>query len=428
MAQYTIRHGDTSLCVPVADDNVIWFLEPKELEALNDVEREIEKSLQKPIGTRPLSELLVSKQKKVVILVDDISRPTPQHRILPIILDTLNRAGVPDDQISIIIALGTHRPMTEDEMLEKYGAEIWRRVEVKNNPWDNREEYTCIGKTNSGIPVYVLKDVVEAGFLIGVGNIEPHVHAGWSGGAKIVQPGVCNWETTGFTHLLAPRDPRMFELPGQIETPFRLEAEEIASMANLKFIVNTVIGKEGAVLGVFAGDPILAHRAGVEKAREALVRPISRKADIVVVTAYPGEIDYWQGAKAVFLAQKGLEPQGVTILVGTFPEGICNVHDAFEQYARASVGEIERLMLTGKLADRVCGGALLQHARLLQRTKVICYSEGLREQQIESLGFEVATSLEDALGKAFALKGKHASVGVIDYGWMIIPELVVSPS
>jgi len=427
MGQYTIRRRDTHLCVPVADANVIWFLEPKELEALNDVEGEVEKSLQRPVGTRPLSELVVPGQK-VVILVDDISRPTPQHRILPVVLDTLNWAGIPDDQISVIIALGTHRPMTEDEMVEKYGAEVCRRVQVKNNPWDKSSEYTCIGKTKSGIPVYVFKDVVEADFLIGIGNIAPHVHAGWSGGAKIVQPGVCNWETTGFTHLLAPRDPKMFELAGEIETPFRLEIEEIASMVDLKFIVNTVMGKKGTILGLFAGDPILAHRAGVEKAKEALERPIDRRADIVVVTAYPGEIDYWQGAKAVFFAQKGLKRGGVTILVGAFPEGVCNVHDAFERYALAPVDEIEKFMITGRLADRVCGGALLQHARLLQRTKIICYSEGLRGQQMEALGFEAAASLEDALRKAFALKGKHASVGIIDYGWMVVPKLAMSQS
>ena len=167
-----------------------------------DVKEEVIRALERPIGSGPLREI-VKGAGKVVIVADDNTRLTPTDRILPVLLDEMNAAGVKDSQITVIIALGTHRFMTPQEILEKFGAEVVRRVAVKNHDYKNPAGLVDLGTTPNGTHVTVNREAYEADFKIGVGSIVPHHIPGYAGGAKIVQPGICGERTTAETHLLS---------------------------------------------------------------------------------------------------------------------------------------------------------------------------------------------------------------------------------
>jgi len=419
-----IKYGGDDLYFRVNEENLLYYLETPKLRNI-DIKKEeeyISCALKSPFGTKPLNDL-INPRMRVTIIVDDITRPTPQRIILPIVIKELNNIGIEDKNIKIIIALGTHRYMNQEEIEEKYGSKIVKRISIKNNEWKDSSIFMDLGRTKKGTLIKINKEIYNSDFVIGIGSISPHIHAGWSGGAKIIQPGICGWETTGATHLLAPRSPELFKIAGNVDNPFRKEIEEIAKKVGLNFIINTVVNPNGNIFSVVAGDPIVAHREGVKRAKIFFLKPIKELADIVIVSAYPGEIDYWAGGKAVFLSQRGLKKDGITILAGEFSEGIAPTHKEREQFALKSFDEIEMLIEKGILKDLVCGGDLLMHARLLKRTKVICFSS-LSQKQKANLGFQSAESIENALEMAINLKGENAKVGIINHGWEILPELV----
>ena len=194
--------------------------------------------------------------------------PTPRQRIFPPLLDELNKAGIPDKDITVLIALGTHRYMSQEEIRDCFGKEVTRRVKILNHERKDKANLINVGSTPSGISIGVNKITYKADYLIGVGSIVPHSLAGYGGGAKIVQPGICSWETTGKTHLLPMKKDEFFALVGNPENKVRLEMEEVARIVGLNFIVNVVLNSEGEIVKVVSGDPVKAHREGIKVAKE----------------------------------------------------------------------------------------------------------------------------------------------------------------
>lgn len=162
----------------------------------------IEEALESPIGTGKLEELIRSKDR-LVVLVDDITRPTPSAKILPYIFSRIEKAGLPRSRVKIIMAPGTHRPMTKEELEIKLGKPVMDEYEVVNQDYRDTKRFISLGKTQSGTPIEIYREVVEADFIISMGNIVPHISAGWGGGSKIILPGVCSQNTTDMMHLMA---------------------------------------------------------------------------------------------------------------------------------------------------------------------------------------------------------------------------------
>jgi len=418
----SIKYGEDKLTVDIPKDNFLYHIAPKDVKPVEDEGECIRRCLRFPISSSSLYEQLKSGMK-VVILVDDLTRPTPKDRILPILLDELNKAGVKDKDISAVIALGTHRYMTDEEIIENCGKEAARRIEITNHQWKNKDIFVNLGSTKSGTPVVINKKIAEANYVIGIGSVVPHEQAGFSGGAKIVQPGVCSWETTGYTHMLAAEDPDYLGIAGRVANNMRLEIEEVGKKAGLNFIINVVIDRNKNLVEVVAGDPVDAQRKAIKSSSEVYIREIPEQADILVVSSYPAEIDYWQGVKPLCYAQRGVKKGGVVILVGPFPDGVADPHPDLEKYARVPLAEIRKLINEGKIEDLVCAAALVLHALILERCKVICVSEGMSIKQKENLGFEHAENISPALEKAFAKQGKDAKVGVIDYGGDVLAKV-----
>jgi len=403
------------------EDKIIFAIAPETAESPVDVEKETAAALRQPIGSAPLRDI-APERGRVLLLSDDLTRPTPRSRLAPAILNELNEAGVPDTRIDILIALGTHRAMTSSEIEGAFGREIVRRVPIFNHDFRDPRQLVSRGRTKLGTPVIVNRRVVEADLVLGIGSIVPHPEAGWSGGAKILQPGVCGEETTAWTHMLAARQPDHLALAGVEENPVRKEIEQVAIQGGLRFIVNVVLDRIGQVVQVVAGDPIRAHRAGVAFARRIFVRPIPRRADLVIVDAEPADLDYWQGIKPLAFATRAVEEGGVMILVGDFPDGISPIYGAeFRAFGRKSCAQLRIAERRGELTEGVSTEALYLHAAILKTAKVICVCRGMTVEERSLLGFHSADSLSEALDWALEEVGGSATVGVILQGGDVLP-------
>jgi len=415
--------GGRELPFEVSDRNVLWELRPNDLPPVEDDVAAIGEALDNPIGSPRLDEL-VGGGMRVVILADDFTRPTPRKRLLPVMLDQLNGAGVPDQDISIIIAVGAHRYMSDREIRESFGEEVVSRVEVINHRWMDPEELVDLGTTRNGTPVTINRRAYEADLLIGLGSIVPHCFAGFSGGAKIVQPGISGSVTTAATHfLICQEEDQVLRFAGTMRNRVMEEMREVARRAGLRFIVNVVFNSRKELVKVVAGDPVKAHEAGMEVSRRIFVREIPARADIVIADAHPAETDMWQATKPLSYARRTVKEGGTIIFVIAAPDGISPTHPFLEERGRMSFSEIREMMRRGEVEDRVAGSILMVIKKGTEGVNTITISDGLTEEMKDRMGMEHADSIQEALDRALRQHGKDATVGIIHHGGDVLAVL-----
>lgn len=417
---FKIGYGEKTEEVLIPERNFLFCAEPREIPETSDEIENIRESLLNPIGTATLAEIL-RPGMKVLILSDDQTRLTPKKLILSVLIPHLKEIGIKEEDIEILIALGTHRYLTPAEIITIFGSQVVDTIRVSNHEWADPLRLINLGLTPGGIEILVNEKVRQVDFVIGIGSIVPHSEAGWSGGGKIVQPGISGWETTGATHLLAATDPNFLEIVGTVNNRVRSEIEYIAERAGLGFIINTVLNPSGKIYQTVAGHPVAAHRHGVEFAKELYQCPITEKADIVVINAYPADLDYWQGDKPVTYALRGLKTGGTIILVGRFPEGISQTHPVLEQYGRYNFQELRQLEKDHQIEDRVGLAALYIHAHHKAKASIICVSEGLTPEQKWSLDFIHASRIQEAVNLGLVMRGEDAKIGFINHGGDLLP-------
>jgi nickel-dependent lactate racemase len=402
----------------IPDKNVTYYVERKKLPAIQDVRGSVVEALTRPIGTPPLNKL-AKRGDKVVVLVDDLTRPTPQSEVLPTVLEELCAGGLPPDNVEIMIALGTHRPMTDAEIVDHLGPEVAERFEVTNSDYKDEKRLVDLGVTPLEIPALVNKTVAQADFVLGVGNIVPHNAAGWGGGGKIILPGVCGEESVGMLHIAAGRVVPIGKLVATLDNPMRRDINMIARKAGLKAIVNTVLNNEDKIVRVLAGDPEQAFREGVGTARQVYCQDVPELADIVIFSTYPADIDYWQAMKALDFAHVGVRKGGTVVLITPCIERISPTHPSFKARATESYARLLEAVKRKEFEDLPAAGALLMHSQMLERAKIICYSTGFTEEDKQALGLEHASTIDEAIRMAFKRHGEHAKVGVIECGEVV---------
>jgi len=404
--------------VQIDDKNVLFYAAQRTVSAVPDQSHIVSDALAHPIGTETLDRLLRPGQN-VVVLFDDITRPTPTAAILPPILQQVHRAGIPASHVTLFAAMGTHRPMTDEELLIKLGDLVHHyRVINRDYRW---ADYVDLGKTASGTPVFVDRAVVEADVKIAVGNVVPHISAGWGGGSKILLPGCCSQTTTDMMHLMACIVQPVLEVLGTRDNKPRAEMDDIAAKVGLDFIVNTVMDEDKHMLGVFAGHYIEAHRAATAMAEQVMVIPIPRQADIVIVSANPCHFDYWQGIKPYTYAQRAVREGGVIIFLLDGAEHLCGDAPSHEETVRRylpwSFEEQKAAVARGDVTDLVGLNVPMYHATVRHRVaKTICVTNHLTAEELDLLGFEAAPTVQQALERAYALLGRDAAVGIIPFG------------
>jgi nickel-dependent lactate racemase len=417
-ARIEIPYGDHTVTLDLASERLKGVFAPNALPAVVDVAAEVRRALQAPIDDLPLSALARGAQR-VVIVADDNTRPTPTETILPVMLDALNEGGVRDGQITVLIALGTHRPMTEAEIELKFGAAVTQRVAVVNHNAFDPAQLVDLGMTPSGVSVQVSRRVVEADLVLGVGSIVPHHIPGFSGGAKIIQPGVCGERTTGEVHLLSVRRER--SLLGVLENQVRAEMEDIAERAGLRAILNTVIDSDGRVVGAVYGAPRRAFRTGAALSQRVYGVVVDGLADIVVASSHPCDSEFWQAHKTLYAAELCVREGGTIIVVTPCPEGVSATHPELTHFAGGSPEEIDSAIRRGEIPDLTAGALALAWANTRRRAAVSLVSGGIRADDARALGFTPYDTLAEALAAATERHGSNSSVSVLPFAPDTLP-------
>jgi nickel-dependent lactate racemase len=415
-------YGEAQIEFSLPRKNLLAVASPRSMTIAPDPRQEILRSVNEPIAA-PLLREVVRGAERVVILADDLTRMTPVELMIPVLLDEFNCAGVKDDQIRVVIALGTHRAMTQEEIEAHFGCEVIHRVEVVNNPWQDPAEMVDLGSTANGTPVSVSRMAKEADFLIGVGSIVPHHIPGFSGGAKIVQPGITGARTTGATHYLSTRAELSYL--GQAENPVRLEMEQIAAQVGLKAILNVVLNPAGQLVRSFYGDPVVAHRAGIEVSRQVYGVALPGKADIVIAGSHPCDIEFWQAHKSLYAAEIALKTGGTIIVVTPCPEGVSVVHHGMLDFTALDAQAIEAKIVDGTISDTVSGALALAWAKVRRGAQVSLVSGGISAAEARALGFTPYDSVEQALAAALLRHGQQATVTVLTHAPDSLPILQV---
>jgi len=316
-------HGDETIELGFPDRWQIDVLRMNDAPSLGDAE--IEAAFDRPIGAKPIEEL-VAGCKTVAITADDITRPTKAERLLRPLLARLKRGGIAEDDITLIAALGAHRPMTRPEFVAKYGEDVVDSVLTMNHyPFDNLVD---AGETMTGTAM-VNRIFYEADVKIGVGTVFPHGHSGFSGGAKIVLPGVAGIETIRANHYSVSRGEG--DTTGGIGVidgnTTRLDMEAFARRIGLTAIVNAVVNSEREMAGVFVGDVVDAHRAAVDLARRTYATPLpERRYDVAILNAYPKDTELIQSPNAFNAFGQGGETEilndgGTAVVMTASTEG-----------------------------------------------------------------------------------------------------------
>jgi nickel-dependent lactate racemase len=322
LVQATFAFGKTGLTVSLPEGPHYDVIESRSAPALADPEAALAEALDRPIGCKPLAELAAGK-RTAAINVCDITRPAPNSVTLPPVLKRLHAAGIPVEGVTILIATGLHRGATEAEIRAIVGPEIAARYRIVNHDAKAFADHQALGSTRRGTPVYIDRRFIEAELHITLGFIEQHLMLGFSGGRKLIAPGVAAQETIKVIHSPGfMREPMATE--GSIEeNPLHAELLEIARMARHDFMLDVTLTKEREISGVFAGDPVKAHAAGVEFLRSTSLAPVPKAADAVITSAagYPLDLTFYQCAKGITAASHVVKPGGKILILGECGEG-----------------------------------------------------------------------------------------------------------
>lgn len=402
--------------VEIPDRRLLGVVGPRDMAPPAPPARLIRKALDRPLDSPPLRRL-ARGARRILILFDDNTRPTPASLIVPHLLEEIG----PEPAVTFLTAAGTHRPMSEAEKVRKLGAEICRRYPVLDHHWHDPAALQNLGRTASGIPLEVNRLLLEADLVLGVGHVAPHRIAGFGGGSKIVQPGVGGVATTGRTHWLAGTYAGI-DLMGVAENPVRAEMDEAADAAGLRAVVNVVLNTRDEMVGCFFGSARAAHRAACRLSAEVFRGEIPGLADVVLVESYPADLDLWQASKGLAAAELAVNPGGAVILVTPCPEGVSGSHPGMIEFGYQPYEMVEGWVRRGEMRDLMVAAELAIGGRVIRdRAHGILVSPGIPPEVIRKLGFDPAAAPQEALEMALHRAGPEAKVLVLRHGGEVLP-------
>jgi nickel-dependent lactate racemase len=370
----------------------------------------IRNALLHPIGGPRLREQ-VTAGTRVAIAVDDYSRSTRTDLMLPLVIEELHAGGVKAEDIAVVIAIGTHRPMSPAEIEQKYTAAVASGYTIVNPDWKDRSSYKDVELGGDRPTVRIHRAVVDADFVIGVGQTIPHMIAGFGGGGKIINPGCSDGDTIGIMHWLCHTVPegKLFAVR---DNAVRDLIDAVAAKVGLQFIVNEVPAGGSGMAGVFAGHPVEAHREACRAARASCAVKLTEQADIVLADAYPADLDFWQALKGLNAAYGAVRDGGTVILVTPCPEGTSAQHPELTEIGYIPTGETMRLVSEGKL-DKAVAANLFLGRRLLDRAQSILVTTGIPEADTTAMGFLWSPDPAAALEMALQKHGRDARINVL---------------
>ena len=406
-------YGNGVQVVELPEKNLLAELTANEMAHKLGGSAAVEFALDNPIGAAPL-EQLVRPGQKIAIIASDISRPVPSYQILPAILNRLATAGCQMGDITVVFALGSHRKHTEAEMRQLAGNEVFETVRcVDSDPGD------CVrmGITDAGTPVDITRSVAEADFRICTGNIEFHYFAGYSGGAKAIMPGVSTPAAIQANHRMMVEESAC---AGNMDTnPIRQDIEQSGAICGIDYIVNVVLDEHKNIVYAVAGDVVKAHRDGCRYLDKMYRKPITERADIVLVSqgGAPKDANLYQVQKALDNAKHAVKKGGTIILMGACNEGLGS--KTFEQWllsAPTAESMIQRIHESFQLGGHKAAAI----AMVLQNAAIDLVSQ-MEPDFVRSIFLNPRACAQEALDAAFAKYGSDATVIAMPFGGATLP-------
>ena len=414
-----LAYGSGHLPIEVPDDRTT-LIEPAHIDGLADEKAAVLDALQNPIGSQPLLER-ISPDAKICIAFTDITRATPNDRIIPWLLEHL---GGPNDNITLLNQLGTHRPNTREELETMLTPEVVANYRVLNHEPENPKALVQVGTTADGTPALLNRHIVEADLRIITGFIEPHFFAGFSGGVKGIMPGCAGLETVMSNHGAKNiGDPRA-TFGVTVGNPLWEELRDIALKTGPSFLLNITLNEQRDITNVFAGDIIEAHKTGCVFVKKSAMQLLEQPFDIVVTTnsGYPLDLNLYQGVKGMSAGARVLKEGGTLILAAECREGVPDGSPLDDLLRSAgSIEEILAMLSTPGFVRPEQWQAQIQ-ALVQRRAEVLVCCE-LDDATLRACHLAPCADITAEVAKRLAKLGADARVAVLPQGPLTIPYL-----
>ena len=414
-----LAYGSGHLPIEVPDDRTT-VIEPAHIDGLADEKAAVLDALQNPIGSQPLLER-ISPDTKICIAFTDITRATPNDRIIPWLLEHL---GGPNDNITLLNQLGTHRPNTREELETMLTPEVVANYRVLNHEPENPKALVQVGTTADGTPALLNRHIVEADLRIITGFIEPHFFAGFSGGVKGIMPGCAGLETVMSNHGAKNIGDPQATFGVTVGNPLWEELRDIALKTGPSFLLNITLNEQRDITNVFAGDIIEAHKTGCVFVKKSAMQLLEQPFDIVVTTnsGYPLDLNLYQGVKGMSAGARVLKEGGTLILAAECREGVPDGSPLDDLLRSAgSIEEILAMLSTPGFVRPEQWQAQIQ-ALVQRRAEVLVCCE-LDDATLRACHLAPCADINAEVAKRLAKLGADARVAVLPQGPLTIPYL-----
>ena len=413
-----LAYGKNGLALELPDER-INIVEPLHVPGLKDERNAVSKALENPIGSRPLHELAQANER-ICITFSDITRATPNDRLIPWLLEHL--AHLPRENIVLVNQLGTHRPNTKAELEQLLGSDVVKKYRVLNHEPENPAELIQVGTTRDGSPALINRHVVEADLRIITGFIEPHFFAGFSGGPKGIMPGTAGLQTVLSNHRAANIGDPNATFGITEGNPLWEELREIALRVGRSFLLNVALNNQREITGVFAGDLIRAHKEGCEFVRHSAMQRVPAPFDIVITSnsGYPLDLNLYQAVKGLSAGARILKPGGTLILASECREGV-PAGTPLDRLLRANPDPtrlLQKLTANHHTEPEQWQAQILAQVQL--KHEVLIHSS-IPAETLAEFKLTSCPDISAEVRKRLATLGPAARIGVLPYGPVTIP-------
>lgn len=421
MKKYSYLYGHTTKEFELAEEKVMQEILVPQMPLIENVEQAILDAVYNPIDSEPLDKLIKPGQK-VAFICNDPTRVANTHVFMPVLVNELNRLGIKDEDMRIVFALGTHRMMSKEEMIEQVGEVVAGRLKMYNTDCHKEEDFEYFGDTSRGTPVWINKLVCDVDHIIMTGTIVHHYFAGFGGGRKAILPGVAAMETVRHNHsFMLDENSGLGRLDGNPVYEDQMEGVELFAKGRSLFLFNVVLNAEHEFLKIFAGHYDTAHREACKFVDLVYGVEVKEPADIVIASCggYPKDINVYQLQKTMDNAWCAVREGGVVIILGECPEGSGSkaLEDTCKRLGSADAikAELEQNFVIG-------ANKAFAITRLTKKARFILVT-ALDKELAKNLLFEAVDTVEEAIEKAENLVGNNPKYILMPMASLTVPVL-----
>lgn len=417
-----LAYGEGYLPVDLPTERTT-VIKPAHQPGLGDEHGSVIAALEEPVGCAPLPGWLKA-EARICIVFTDITRATPNERLIPWLLAYLEQHGATRDRILLLNGLGTHRPNTREELARLLTPDVVARYRVVNHEPENVDAHVQFGTTNEGLPALLNRHLAEADVRIVTGFIEPHFFAGFSGGPKGIMPGVAHLETVMSNHGAANIGHPQAAFGVTEGNPIWEEMRAIALRVGPSFLLNVALNEQREITGVFAGDLLAAHKVGIEFVRASAMQPLEHPFEIVVTTnsGYPLDLNLYQGVKGMSAAARIVADGGTIILAAECREGI-PAHSPHDRLLRSAHNGEDILHKLGTAGFRHAEQWQAQIQSIIQRRAEIQLHSSLSDEAVRAAHLLPCPDIQGAVMAKLEQLPPTARIAVLPQGPLTIPYL-----